>query len=708
MESVRVRINDIIDKLLERYSEEEIKLVNKAYIYSAKVHKGQTRLSGEPYLVHPIAVAYILTEMNMDIPTIVTGILHDVVEDTHATIEDIEKNFGKEIATLVDGVTKISKLQFKSAQDKMAENFRKLIVASTNDIRVIIVKLADRLHNMRTLQYMPREKQIRIAQETLEIYAPLANRLGISWMKAELEDLSLKYLKPKVYEAIEKRIKEIKEEKDKYINEVIKILERNLKYYNINGKISGRLKHIYSIYKKIQKKNVDISQIYDILAFRIIVNTVQECYQVLGIIHSIWKPVPGRFKDFIAMPKSNMYQSLHTTVIGPFGEFIEIQIRTEEMHRIAEQGIAAHWLYKEGKSVDDESFKTFNWLREVMELKDDIKDANQFFMSIKNEILSESVYVFTPNGDVIELPEGSTPVDFAYAIHSEVGNRCIGAKVNGVMVPLKYKLKNGDRVEILTSKNAKPNKDWLKFVKTSKARNKIRSYIKKENFDTNVEIGKKLLEKELDKNKVSLNEELKQKLEEVAKAFNFINTDYLYEAIGSGKITVNQVLNKLIPQEKQIVKGKKTKEPIKKSSQQAIIIDGETNYALNYAKCCNPLPGEDIIGYITIGRGITIHSKNCPNIPKLDPERIIDAKWNIDKEEARVIRLKISGFDRKGLLMEMSNAITSVGLNIVKVNINAKEGRFKCYFDIEISNNEQLQKVISKLNEIEGITSIEK
>ena len=708
MDKVRVRINDIIDKLLERYSEEEIQIVNKAYIYSAKVHKGQTRLSGEPYLVHPIAVAYILTEMNMDIPTIVTGILHDVVEDTHSTIEDIEKMFGKEIATLVDGVTKISKLKFSSIQDKMAENFRKLIVASTNDIRVIIVKLADRLHNMRTLQYMPREKQIRIAQETLDIYAPLANRLGISWMKAELEDLSLKYLKPKVYEAIEKRISEIKEEKDRYINEVIKILKRNLNYYNIQGKIYGRLKHIYSIYKKIQKKNVDISQIYDILAFRIIVNTVPECYQVLGIIHSIWKPVPGRFKDFIAMPKSNMYQSLHTTVIGPFGEFIEIQIRTEEMHRIAEQGIAAHWLYKEGKSIDDESFKTFNWLREVMELKDDIKDANQFFMSIKNEILSESVYVFTPNGDVIELPEGSTPVDFAYAIHSEIGNKCIGAKVNGVMVPLKYKLKNGDRVEILTSKNAKPNKDWLKFVKTSKARNKIRAWIKKENFDTNVEIGKKLLEKELDKNKITLNDELKDKLDEIAKVFNFNDVSYLYEAIGSGKVTVNQVINKLIPQDKPSIKPKKTKETSKKSSQQAIIIDGETNYALKYAKCCNPLPGEDIIGYITIGRGITIHSKNCPNIPKLDPERIIEARWNIDKEESRVIRLKISGFDRKGLLMEMSNAITSVGLNIVKVNINAVDGRFKCYFDIEISNNEQLQKVISKLNEIEGITSIEK
>jgi len=344
-----VRINDIIDKLLERYDEEEIAIVNKAYVYSAKVHKGQTRLSGEPYLIHPLSVAYILTEMNLDIPTIVTGLLHDVVEDTHTTIEEIEKLFGKEIATLVDGVTKISKLEFSSQQEKMAENFRKLIVASTNDIRVIIVKLADRLHNMRTLQYMPREKQIRIAQETLEIYAPLANRLGISWMKAELEDLSLKYLKPKVYEAIEKKILEIKAEKDKYINEVIKILRRNLNYHHIEGKIYGRLKHIYSIYKKIQQKNVDISQIYDILAFRIIVKTVPECYQVLGIIHSIWKPVPGRFKDFIAMPKSNMYQSLHTTVIGPFGEFIEIQIRTEEMHKIAEQGIAAHWLYKEDK-----------------------------------------------------------------------------------------------------------------------------------------------------------------------------------------------------------------------------------------------------------------------------------------------------------------------------------------------------------------------
>ncbi len=706
MASKIIRINDIIDKLLERYSEEEISIVNKAYVYSAKVHRGQLRLSGEPYLVHPLSVAYILTEMNMDIPTIVTGLLHDVVEDTHTTIEEIEKLFGHEIAVLVDGVTKISKLEFSSQQEKMAENFRKLIVASTNDIRVIIVKLADRLHNMRTLQYMPREKQIRIAKETLEIYSPLANRLGISWMKAELEDLSLKFLKPKVYENIEKRIMELKAEKDKYINEVIKILKRNLNYYHIDGKISGRLKHIYSIYKKIQEKNVDLSQIYDILAFRIIVKTVPECYQVLGIIHSIWKPVPGRFKDFIAMPKSNMYQSLHTTVIGPFGEFIEIQIRTEEMHKIAEQGIAAHWLYKEGKTKDDESFRTFNWLRQVMELKDDIKDANEFFKSIKEEILSESVYVFTPKGDVIELPKGSTPVDFAYAIHSEVGNRCIGAKVNGVMVPLKYKLKNGDRVEIIASKNAKPNKDWLKFVKTSKARNKIRAWIKKENFETNVEVGKTLIEKELTKNKITINDEIREKLEETAKSFNFVSLDYLYEAVGSGKISVNQVLNRIIPKE-----GKK-QTPEKKQKQSlpvSIIIDGESNFAYRYAKCCNPLPGEDVVGYITIGKGITIHSKNCPNLSKLDPDRIVEAKWSIDKEEKRIIKLKITGFDRKGLLMEMSNAITDVGLNIVRVNVNTTDdGRFKCYFDIEVMNNEQLQKVLMKLNEISEITSIEK
>ena len=706
----RVRINDIIDKLITTCTPEEIALVNKAYIYSAKVHKGQTRLSGEPYLIHPISVAKILTDMNMDIPTIVTGLLHDVVEDTYATVEEIEKLFGKEIAILVDGVTKISKLEFKSKEQKVAENFRKLIVASTNDIRVIIVKLADRLHNMRTLEYMKEEKQVTIAQETLDIYAPLANRLGISWLKSELEDLSLKYLKPAEYEYIKQRIEEIQKEKDKYINEVIKIIKRNLDYYKIEGKISGRIKHIYSIYKKMIKSNIDINQIYDIIAFRIIVKTVQECYQVLGIIHAVWKPVPGRFKDFIAMPKSNMYQSLHTTVIGPFGDFIEIQIRTEEMHKIAEEGIAAHWLYKENKTKDDDSFKVFNWLRKVMELKDDIKDANQFFHSIKSEVLSDSVYVFTPAGEIVELPVDSTPVDFAYAIHTAVGNSCIGAKVNGSIVPLNHKLITGDRVEILTSKNAKPNKDWLKFVKTTKARSKIRQFIKQETFETNVSIGKALLEKCFVEHKVSLDFLRKEKeLLNIAKMFNFVDCNTFLAAIGYGKISPKQVVNRILPEDEKKKEHKKEKPEKERKISSGVKVDDETNYMIHFAKCCNPLPGEDIIGFITRGKGITIHSSNCKNVQNLDPERIIEVEWDYSKVEKRVIRIKLVAKDRRGLLLDLSNVISGVGLNMTNVHIDTtEEGLALAYFNIEMRSQDEFNKLVVKLNKIPGILSIEK
>ncbi len=706
----RVRINDIIDKLLQVYSPEEISVVNKAYIYSAKVHQGQTRLSGEPYLVHPITVAKILTDMNMDVPTIVTGLLHDVVEDTYTTIEEIEKMFGKEIATLVDGVTKISKLEFKSKQQKVAENFRKLIVATTNDIRVIIVKLADRLHNMRTLEFMPEEKQVAIAQETLDIYAPLANRLGISWIKSELEDLSLKYLKPAEYENIRKKIEEIHGEKDKYINEVIKIIRRNLDYYKIEGEISGRLKHFYSIYKKMVKRNIDISQIYDILAFRIIVKTVQDCYQVLGIIHSLWKPIPGRFKDFIAMPKSNMYQSLHTTVIGPFGDFIEIQIRTEEMHKIAEEGIAAHWLYKENKTKDDESFKVFNWLRQVMELKDDIGDANQFFSTVKNEVLSDSVYVFTPAGELIELPLGATPIDFAYAIHTGVGNKCIGAKVNGAIVPLRYQLQTGDRVEIITSKNAKPNKDWLQFVKTSKARNKIRQFIKKDSFETNVSIGKALLEKALAEHKLELDNIKKDKeLLEVAKDFNFVDIDTFLASIGYGKISPKQVVNRLLPEDvkKKEIKPHKTGKTEKSFT--GVVIDDESNYMVNFGKCCNPLPGEDIIGFITRGKGVTVHSVNCKNIPNLDPERLINVKWDESNVGKRIVKLKVIAKDRKGLLLEMTNVISDIGLNITNVHIDTTEdGRAISYFYIEMKSSNEYKILVNRLHKVPGVLTVEK
>ena len=706
----KVRINDILDKLLPVSAPEEISLVNKAYIYSAKVHQGQTRLSGEPYLVHPITVAKILTDMNMDVPTIVTGLLHDVVEDTYTTIEEIEKMFGKEIATLVDGVTKISKLEFKSKQQKVAENFRKLIVATTNDIRVIIVKIADRLHNMRTLEFMPEDKQIRIARETLDIYAPLANRLGISWIKSELEDLSLKYLKPAEYNYIKKKIEEIHGEKDKYINDVIKIIKRNLDYYKIDGNISGRLKHFYSIYKKMIKRNIDISQIYDILAFRIIVKTVQDCYQVLGIIHSLWKPIPGRFKDFIAMPKSNMYQSLHTTVIGPFGDFIEIQIRTEEMHKIAEEGIAAHWLYKENKTKDDESFKVFNWLRQVMELKDDIGDANQFFSTVKSEVLADSVYAFTPVGELIELPVGATPIDFAYAIHTGVGNKCTGAKVNGAIVPLKYQLKTGDRVEIITSKNARPNKDWLQFVKTSKARSKIRQFIKKESFDTNVSIGKALLEKAMAEHKVELDSKKKEKeILEIAKDFNFVDIETFYASIGYGKISPKQVVNRLIPEELKKKETKKYKIEKKSKNFTGVIIDDESNYMVNFGKCCNPLPGDDIVGFITRGKGVTIHSVDCKNLPNLDPDRLIDAKWDDSKVEKRVVKLKVVAKDRKGLLLEMTDIIDKVGLNMTNVHIDTTDdGLAISYFFIEMQSSSEYAMLVNKLNKIPGILSIEK
>ncbi len=711
----RDRINDILDKIIPLYPPEQVAIVNKAYVYSAKVHKGQVRLSGEPYLVHPISVAKILSDMNMDIPTIVTGLLHDVVEDTHATIEEIEKIFGKEVATLVDGVTKISRLSFKSTQDKVAENFRKLIVASTNDIRVIIVKLSDRLHNMKTLGFMPPEKQIRIAQETLDIYAPLANRLGISWLKMELEDLSLKYLKPSVYSEIKSRTEEIQSEKNKYISEVIKIIRRNLQFHKIDGEISGRLKHIYSIYKKMFKRSIDINEIYDILAFRIIVKSVPECYQVLGIIHSLWKPVPGRFKDFIAIPKSNMYQSVHTTVIGPFGNFIEVQIRTSEMHKIAEEGIAAHWLYKENKSKDDDSFKVFSWLRQVMELKDDIKDANQFFSTIKREVLSDSIFVFTPTGELIELPIGSTPIDFAYAIHTEVGNKCIGAKVNGVMVTIKHELQNGDRAEIITSKNAKPTKDWLMYVKTTKARNKIRQFTKQETFEINVNIGKVLIDKELQKSRFTI-DDFKKELPDVIKGFNFIDADTFFANVGFGKISPRQVANRLLPEEQ-----KSKREPLKrneneheegerdkeKKSSGGIIIDGIENYMVNYAKCCNPLPGDEIVGYITRGKGISIHSADCKTVLTLEPERLIDVSWNEEKFEKRVVKIKVLANDRKGLLVDLSNAISGLGYNMTNVHIDTTEdGQAIAYFFIEMKSIKDYFNINSKLHHIPGVIDV--
>ena len=473
-----IRLNDILDKVSAYNPTADLNLIRKAYVYCAKVHQGQTRLSGEPYIIHPMEVAGLLAELKLDVPSIVTGFLHDTIEDTLATSEDLAKMFGSEVAALVDGVTKISKINFKTKEESQAENFRKMLLAMAIDIRVILVKLADRLHNMRTLEFQDETKQRRIARETMDIYAPIANRLGISWVKVELEDLSFRYLHPEIYFDLVKKISQKKHEREAFVEEAKSIISEKLSFYGIHGEVSGRSKHLYSIYRKMEKRNVEFEEIYDLIAVRILVDDVRECYEVLGVIHSAWKPIPGRFKDYIAMPKGNMYQSLHTTVIGPQGDRMEVQIRTHEMHSVADAGIAAHWKYKEGKGYDEKDVKRFAWLRQLLEWQLDLQDSKEFMDSVKVELFTEEVYVFTPKGDVKGYPKGSTPIDFAYSVHTDVGHRCVGAKVNGKLVPLKYELKNGDIVEVITSPHHTPSKDWLKIVKSSRARNKIRAWIK--------------------------------------------------------------------------------------------------------------------------------------------------------------------------------------------------------------------------------------
>ena len=494
-----LRFNDVLERLTSYQPNADIELLKKAYVFSAKVHLGQVRLSGEPYLNHPLEVAGILTQLKLDVASVATGLLHDTVEDTLTTPKEIQENFGEEIAQLVDGLTKISRMSLRSSEEHQAENFRKMILAMVKDIRVILIKLADRLHNMRTLQYQSPEKQMEIAQETLDIYAPLAHRLGIEWLKSELEDLAFQYLHPEIYDEIRRKIAKKEKERARYIDEVKRTLMKKLYENHIEGEVTGRLKQIYSIYLKMKEQNIDFDQVYDITAFRVIVNSIKACYDVLGIIHSIWKPIPGKFKDYIGLPKDNMYQSLHTTVIGPYGERIEIQIRTHEMHKIAEEGIAAHWKYKEGKLVEEAEDKRFTWLRQLLEWQRDLKDNQEFIESLKVDLFPNEVYIFTPKGEVRQFPIGSTPVDFAYSIHSDIGNHCVGAKVNGKIVPLRYELRSGDTIEILTSPNQKPSKDWLKLVKTSRAKTKIRQWFTVEEREKSINLGKDILEKELRK-----------------------------------------------------------------------------------------------------------------------------------------------------------------------------------------------------------------
>ena len=712
-----LRFNDILERVASYNPNADVDLLRKAYVFSAKVHLGQVRLSGEPYLIHPMEVAGILTQLKLDVASVATGLLHDAVEDTLATLDEMRENFGDEITQLVDGLTKISRIAIRSSEANQAENFRKMILAMVKDIRVILIKLADRLHNMRTLKYHTPEKRVEIAQETLDIYAPLAHRLGIDWIRLELEDLAFRHLHPELYEEIQKKIAKKEKERTSYIEEVKRTLMKKLYENHIEGEVSGRIKQIYSIYRKMREQNLELDEVYDITAFRVIVSNIKQCYDVLGVIHSIWKPIPGKFKDYIGLPKENMYQSLHTTVIGPHGQRIEIQIRTQDMHRIAEEGIAAHWKYKEGK-LEEADDKRFTWLRQLLEWQRDLKDDVEFIESVKVDLFPNEVYVFTPKGAVKQFPFGATPVDFAYSIHSDVGNHCVGARVNSKIVPLRYQLRSGDTIEIITSPNQKPSKDWLKNVKTSRAKTKIRQWFASEEREKSIVLGKEILEKEFRKYSLQTAKLVKSgEMAKVATEFSFQTVDDLIAAIGYGRITANQVIGKVVPQETLEKKEGLKEEGVLKSLIQkvtrkpkdAILIKGIDNVMVRYAGCCNPLPGDRVVGYITRGRGVTIHAADCQNALDEDPNRKVDVEWDSTKEYNYPVRIRVDCEDKKGLLAEISNSISSQEANITNARVDTTgDKRAVCTFEMEIQDLNHLKKVIKALEKVKGVSRVER
>lgn len=708
---------------IEQYNPNaDMKQIIKAFHFAEAAHEGQFRNSGEKFIVHPYNVAIILTELNMDTTTIVAGLLHDVIEDTNITYDDVVLEFGEEVADLVEGVTKLKKLQYKTKQENQAENLRKMVLAMAKDIRVIIIKLADRLHNMRTLEYMSEEKKKEKALETLEIYAPLAHRLGISKIKWELEDLSLRYLDPEGYYDLVDKVSKRRKEREAYIQRIIKDLDEKLEEMNIPRDISGRPKNFYSIYKKMVYQNKSFEQIFDLTAIRVIVDNVKDCYGVLGIVHTMWKPIPGRFKDYIAMPKPNMYQSLHTTVIGPEGEIFEVQIRAWDMHRTAEYGIAAHWKYKEGTIKTDNFDEKLTWLRQLLEWQKDLKDPTEFMETLKIDFFTDEVFVFTPKGDVINLPNGSTPIDFAYRVHTAVGNSCVGAKVDGRIVPLDYKLKNGNIVEILTSSSSTgPSRDWLKIVKSSQAKNKIRQWFKREERDLNINRGKEMLEKEVKRQGYKLTEILKEDwLKNIANKLSLNTSDDLYAALGYGNITLSQVVPRLKELHKDYyniedyninIEQKIKEQPAPKKNKrvtQGISIKGVDNIKVRFAKCCNPVPGDDIVGYITRGRGVSIHRKDCPNISDLvGQERFIDVEWDTNEKAEYPVEIQIKATDRSGLLTDITQGITDSNISLLSLNARTnKEKLVLINMTLEIKNTEQLRDLMKRIKKLKGVIDV--
>ncbi len=710
-----VRFEEIVRKVQAYRPGDDLGLLRKAYEFSASEHRAQKRLSGEPFVSHPLEVANVLADMKLDVVCLAGGMLHDVVEDTSTTVERVRQEFGPEVARIVEGVTKISRIEFLSPEAHQAENLRKMVLAMVDDIRVVLVKLADRLHNMRTLEHLSPEKRERIGRETLEIYAPIAHRLGMGKVRGELEDLAFRYLEPEAFEEVKKAVESRRKVSEDFLAEVRFLVDAKMKEHSIPARIEGRIKRLFSIWQKLKRQRIPIDQVYDLLAIRIITDTVKNCYGALGVIHNTWRPVPGRIKDFIAIPRPNFYQSLHTSVIGPHGQPFEVQIRTDEMHRLAEEGIAAHWKYKDGRTPAQQDEERFAWVRHLVEWQQEVRDPGEFLSTLRVDLYPEEVYTFTPKGKVIVLPRDATPIDFAYAIHTEVGHRCVGAKVNGRIMPLKYRLRNGDIVEITTQANHTPSRDWLALVKTSRARNKIKHWINLAQRRQAIEIGKKLLEKEARKYDITLKRISEEDYQRVTRDYGCTQVDDLHAGLGYGKFSARQVLAKLVPsaalEPEQPTRLPSTVRRVLGLTRDAPIqVHGHDDLMVYRAKCCNPIRGEEIVGYITRGKGIAVHSKSCPNVQNLlyDADRRIDVEWAGPKYRLYPVKLTLFTEDRRGLLADVTSVISGVHSNIQ--NIEARTGDNKAFIDVtlDIVDMQHLEKIVSSLRRIDGVFQVER